>query len=585
MGTTAMDNIAAAQANRTTTENGCPSLRTAGDPRVDAFFKLVRGLSHESLEQHVDQILSHAQSHNDPEICVDAFVLWASTRDVRGGKGERQLAHWLLISLARRFPQTVVALLPLIPEYGSWRDVFALLSLTDLPSAIGDALVEMAVNQLQKDSQEGCERPSLCGKWAPRPKSALKEVAKQLAAALYPQEKHPLPVYRKMLSAVNKRLGTVEVAMAGHDWASIKPGAVPARCLKVHRAAFMNLTPSKKPRSESMDRQQCATNFTEHALLAASDPSKARMHGRVLHPHEMVKEYMRRASEDDVILEAQWTDLRERLREEMPNLGKMVPLCDVSGSMSGTPMEVAIALGVLISEVGAIRDRFITFSSNPQWHVMQPDWSLRQKVQSAMGAHWEMSTDFQKALEMVLEACAQGEVPPEEVGELSLVVLSDMQFDAARSNQYGRQRQGSAWDTQYERLVKSFEKAGLESKWKQPYPVPRVIFWNLRGDTRDFPASATTPGVECVSGFSPNLLKLFMEGGLEEMMASVRVASEHSVKVVNPYETLRKALDDPRYQRVREVCAQVGEGQMAGYVPPVLEQAVDDSDGFVMVTA
>lgn len=565
MFTTAMDTIAAAEANRTTTENGCPSLDTADDPRVELFFKSVRGLARRELETHIDKILTLAKDSEDPSVYVDAILLWANTRDVRGGKGERQLAHWLLISLASRFPETVVGVLQLIPEYGSWRDVFALLSMSDLQPRIGDELVELTVNQLKRDSEDEDGRPSLCGKWAPRPKSAGKEIAKRLASAMYPLEKYPLPVYRKMLSALNERLGTVEVPMAGNDWASIQPGAVPARCLKINRAAFMNQTISKKtkvsknPRSGSVDRQQCEKNFKEHALLAAKDPSKARMHGRVLHPHEMAKQYMTRAPEDDVILEAQWVDLRERLREEMPNLGKMIPLCDVSGSMSGTPMEVSIALGVLISEVGAIRDRFITFSSNPQWHVMQPDWSLRQKVQSAMGAHWEMSTDFQKALEMVLEACVQGDVPPEEIGELSLVVLSDMQFDSARSDTWGRQRQGSAWDTQHERLVKSFEEAGLESKWKQPYPVPRVIFWNLRGETRDFPASATTPGVECVSGFSPNLLKLFMQGSVGE-----------STTIVNPYETLRRALDDPRYQRVREVCAQVGEGGMEGYLAPML---------------
>eukprot|EP00961_Rhodomonas_salina_P055218 741796-Rhodomonas_salina.1 len=30
--------------------------------------------------------------------------------------------------------------------------------------------------------------------------------------------------------------------------------------------------------------------------------------------------------------------------------GLMVPVCDVSGSMSGTPMEVAIALSLLLAE-------------------------------------------------------------------------------------------------------------------------------------------------------------------------------------------------------------------------------------------
>jgi len=105
-----------------------------------------------------------AKENEDPSVYVDAFVLWATTRDVRGGKGERQLAHWLLVSLASRFPETVVAVLQLIPEYGSWRDVFALLSMPDLPPRIGDELVDLTVNQLKKDSEDGCGRPSLCGK-------------------------------------------------------------------------------------------------------------------------------------------------------------------------------------------------------------------------------------------------------------------------------------------------------------------------------------------------------------------------------------------------------------------------------------
>jgi hypothetical protein len=405
------------------------------------------------------------------------------------------------------------------------------LCVVNLPAELEVSLVELAVAQLREDTSS--DKPSLCGKWAPRPKSSLKGVAIRLAKAMYPGEQHPLPPYRKMLSAINKQLDTVEVTMAVGDWASINPSSVPARCLKTHRGAFMNI--NKKPR---LDRQRCANNFKEHALLALRDPSKARLHGRVLHPHEMVQQYMGRALADDLILEAQWVNLRESVRKEMPNLAKMVPLCDVSGSMTGTPMQVAIALGILISEVGAIRDRFITFSADPQWHQMQAEWSLRQKVRNAMQAKWGMSTDLQKALDLILSACIQGRVPPEEVGELSLVVLSDMQFDSATQH----------WDTQYTQLTKSFASAGMDSEWKRPYPVPRVVFWNLRGDTHDFPVGADTPGVDCVSGFSASLLKLFMAGT--------------PLDKVTPYETMRKAIDDPRYQRVREVCAEVGEGCM-----------------------
>ena len=563
----------------TTTENGRPSHATMGDARVDAFFKMVRGLPRADLEQHIENILTQAADAVDDvgeqaTMVVDLFLLWASTRDVRGGKGERQLAHWLLVSLAKRFRDTVQGLLPLIPEYGSWRDVVALLEFPDLPAKIQEGLLEMMANQLTEDSKQD-STPTLCAKWAPRPTSAHKGVAKKLASVLFPDAKHPEPLYRKALAAVNRRLGTVEIKMCDHQWSEIDPGTVPGRCLKVHRAAFMNevLEKKKKPGQEirheaDEDRMQCRRQFLEFAT--SSDPAK-RLHGRVLHPHEMVSLYMRnRSGEVDVILEAQWTDLRERLKEEMPALGKMVPLVDVSGSMSGTPMEVAVALGVLISEVGPIKDRFITFSSDPAWHKMQGGWSLKQKVHSALSANWGTSTNFQKALELILKACVEGDVPPEEVGELSLVVLSDMQFDAAAGHSswgyYGNHTQKpAAWETQHQALQRLFAEAGLESKHKQPYPVPRVVYWNLRGDTRDFPVEADTPGVQICSGFSPNLLKLFMEDKLEEMVPTSKPGESSAV---NPYETVRRALDDPRYQPVREICERVGEGPMANYTAP-----------------
>ena len=207
------------------------------DARVEAFFKLVRGLSRDDLERHVEHILAQATEHPEEQASrvVDAFLLWASTRDVRGGKGERTLSHWLLATLAQQFPKTVKELLPLVPEYGSWRDVVALLEMPELPEQIHQSLVSLFAGQLSMDSKEDA-KPSLCAKWAPRPSSAHKGVAKELAGALFPDARHPMPLYRKALATLNRKLGTVEVKMCGHQWSDINPGAVPARCLKVHRA-------------------------------------------------------------------------------------------------------------------------------------------------------------------------------------------------------------------------------------------------------------------------------------------------------------------------------------------------------------
>ena len=605
---TAMDMHAAKHAG--VTENGRPSVAKegVGDARVAAFFKLVRGLSREALVEHLEAVLR--EEGGSAEAVVDAFVLGFSTRDVRGGKGERDLSRWWLVELSKRFPETVTKMLPLVPEYGSWRDLIGLLEETELDASVRAAALQLYVEQLQQDIEVA--KPSLAGKWAPREgKEKKNKVVSELAHALFPEERLPKPLYRKALAAINRKLETVEVKMCEGQWAEIKPGAVPAGCLLKKRKAFMNL-PTKgskgTKRSEDADRIQCAENFRLHAEEARKNPGGAKsLHGRVLQPHEMVKEYLcsgygRKAKqpEEDVIIEAQWLDLREKLRQELAapaegaeaaegatgGLGKMVPLVDVSGSMSGTPMEVAIAMGLLISELGhpTTRNRFLTFESEPRWHKLNEEASLFDKVQSASRAPWGGSTDFSKAIKMLLEACVQGNVPPEEVGELQLVVLSDMQFNCAAGiggYHYGYgQAPVRGWETQYEELVREFEQAGLKSKWKRAYPVPRVIFWNLRGDTRDYPASADTPGVDMVSGFSPNLLKLFLQGDLEEMLAEMVLVDEAGKEVapakpkVDPMVTVRKALDDARYTPVRRLCAEVGEGPMAGYVVPMEEDEV-----------
>jgi hypothetical protein len=43
------------------------------------------------------------------------------------------------------------------------------------------------------------------------------------------------------------------------------------------------------------------------------------------------------------------------------------------------------------------------------------------------------------------------------------------------------------------------------------YELPAIIYWNLRPKTTSFPATIDTPGVAMLSGFSSDLLKLFME--------------------------------------------------------------------------
>ena len=87
--------------------------------------------------------------------------------------------------------------------------------------------------------------------------------------------------------------------------------------------------------------------------------------------------------------------------------------------MSGVPMEVAIALGIGVSEIThpAFQHMVLTFQSQPRWHKLnRADWIVK-KVRSLKRAPWGGSTTIENNL-------AREDMPV-------LIVFSDMQFDQA----------------------------------------------------------------------------------------------------------------------------------------------------------
>ena len=276
------------------------------------------------------------------------------------------------------------------------------------------------------------------------------------------------------------------------------------------------------------------------------------------------------------------------------NLGKLVALVDVSGSMSGTPMEVAIALGILVSELAApsFRDRVLTFESVPNWVDLSSHTSIRDKVRACQKAPWGGSTDFEAACERILGAAEAAKLLPDEVPDL--IVFSDMQFDEAHGGHGGgkgggkgggfgggkgcggRGRRLSAWETAFERLQRRFAEVG-QRVCGAPYAAPRIIFWNLRANTVGFPVAKDTPNVQLLSGFSPALLKLVVSGtdlvGDEEEVTETVVMPDGSIqtttKVVRsgptPEQTLRTALDDAVFDAVRLRLAALDVGPFKDY--------------------
>lgn len=531
-----------------------------GDERVALSTLLVRGAEESLVRGGMNAILAK----DDQQWLEDAFVLAFQTRDIRGGKGERKVSEvmWAALLAHPSSGELALNLLDLIPEYGCWRDLFSLADKEVDPciSFHGSAIHSMVVRQLLVDEKAMAEgrKVSLLAKWMPREERFAKQ-AKELARRLSPMEKRlcrRLASYRKRVAALNRYLNTVEIAMCGDDWDKIAPGKVPGRAVQKYNKAFLNQTIGhggelRHPDDEK--RMACREHFQEHYAKAAR--GEAVVHGAdTVFPHELIKKVVRRgcvAAEKDSIC-AVWNSMVAKAREG-GGLGRSLAMCDFSGSMQSssngdTPYWVSMALGLLISEVTTdeFKDTFLTFDSVPTMHTL-PKGDIFERVASISDSLAQgTSTDFQKAMELVLQRlkatrCVYGKEPE------NLIVLTDMAWDAAcgssqsssfTGNRYRHHVKTEEWQTHVEAIRESFKRAG-EDLWGEGmgWKMPTIVIWNISADCTDFHATADTEGVIMLSGWSPSLFKVLQTDGVVSW---------------TPLQALRAQLDDARYDPVRQ---------------------------------
>lgn len=531
-----------------------------GDYRVSLFTMLNRGLERSYIKQYIEKIFDK----NDDDEIRDLFVMAFQTRDVRGGKGERVLFHHFMNELFMRDSKTVKKMIQLIPEYGCWRDMWELLKqIPELETAIFEVVHKVFEEDLVKCHSNQQSKMSLLAKWLPREKSGTYPgLARRLANYLYgfdTSERKRMVMYRKDVSMMNKALKTVEINMCGKSWAEIKPEAVPGRCLKIHNKAFLNETLKKTDASvlrfpDSEDRMECRKHFQEFIEAMAKGEKKA--HGaNVVMPHELVVKALAYGTSQDelAINQGQWDSVKEETLK-LGGLGKCVPMCDFSGSMSGLPKLISLALGILISEINhsAFKDHILTFDAEPKWHSFVGKGSLKAKLNSISGSLGQgLNTDFYKACMKIVEKMKQAKVPVGEEPE-DLIVLTDMGFDAAsQDHNYSTfNKKNDKWGTQIEMIRNEFKKAGEEVWGKgNGWKAPRIVIWNLQTQYKDFHAKADQEGVVQLSGWSPSMLKALQKGG---------------VQVMTPYMGMRAILDDERYDEVRAVWNKVNKIETAG---------------------
>ncbi|RZC51632.1 hypothetical protein C5167_020058 [Papaver somniferum] len=244
-----------------------------------------------------------------------------------------------------------------------------------------------------------------------------------------------------------------------------------------------------------------------------------------------------------IVAELQWQRMVSDLLEK-GRLKDCLAICDVSGSMVGPPLQASLALGLLISEISEHpwKGKLITFNNHSQLQEIKGD-DLCSKRMFVRSIKWNMPTDFQKVFDTILQVAIDGNLKEDQVIK-RVFVFSDMRFDKASKNyfewaaDYPTLDTAFSWETDYETIKRKFRESGYMS-------VPEIVFWNLRSSGAT-PVTWEQNGVAMVSGFSKNMLNLFIdENGSPTYLSSGNPLLDFFFHVVpdTPSESVIKRLE------------------------------------------
>jgi hypothetical protein len=507
--------------NVSVTENGALGFKTTNNPILDLNFNVasLRSLSDEDLDAlcqgYIDKIYSHENGNPVTDEQKKYFIKWLFyLRDVRGGLGERRSFRAFLRN--KRLSQLIGGpikfeqgtsihecaekILSLIPEYGRWDDVVELTNKTFLQEAAS----KMLFDQIGVDM--GSEHPSLLAKWMPSTNASSKK-SRKLALKLCKEWGWTERQYRKTISSLRKRIGIVETAMSQNNWGEIDYERVPSKANILYKDAF-------KKHDEARREE----------FLGQVETGEKKINSSINFPHDIVAKYginKYTNPNSDATLEALWKALPD-IKVDKP----FIVVADGSGSMETTVgktnvslLDIANAIAIYFSERlgGEFKNKYITFSSRPQFVDLSRAKTLKDKIFTALQHNEVVNTNIEAVFDMLLSVAVENNYTQEEIP--NVLVISDMEFDQATNLSYGGPH------------TKLF--TNIERKWKASgYPFPKLVFWNVGSRTETVPMKENENGVTLVSGFSQNIIKMVMSCKLD------------------PWEALKETLDSERYSQV-----------------------------------
>lgn len=534
-----------------TNENISHPHKTSDLKISDIFFEITKTVDKNKLILKCNEIFSSNNVENIAQLTVIMF----QTRNCRNGKsgikgkGEREIFYSMFLSFSRFFPKTCEKFFPLISEYGCFKDFLFLLP--NFSPELQKSTISYMCRLLLKDilileenekfNCENCEecKISLIAKWMPReglnfashnPKIFLNIIKEYNNIRILTCKIKQKAKYRKDISKLSRYIDVTEIKMCSNNYSKIDYRKTPFANISKFKKAHLNEKVSGT--NNNFDEKIGNRYIDRHDRIEARQNflTNKKINDKQIEPHFICDSFSCASSSEKIILSKQWNEIKNDFLKYNSNF---IAVSDVSESMTGLPMSISIALGILTSELnkGFFGGKIITFDSNPEIINLDKKLSLEEKLKTVSKMNCNKNTDLTKIMDLILNIAIQEKINDEDLP--TLLIFSGVEFDSVTENSI---------ITHMNAIDNKFDECG--------YKIPNIVFWNLK-DKNNTHVKSSYKNVVLLSGYSHLLFKKLFSGKFQNETKSV-------VKFL-------EIINDPIYDSVRNIIISSDEGIFSDY--------------------
>ncbi|KAI3844520.1 hypothetical protein MKX03_026190 [Papaver bracteatum] len=400
-----------------------------------------------------------------------------------------------------------------------------------LHDRISEVFAECLVSDLQNLNSSDILKISFASKWCPSLDSSYDQstlLCESIARRIFPRE--VFPEYEKIdeahyrfrirdrlrkevLVPLRSALKLPEIYMSSNNWSMLPYNQVPSVAMKRYGKTFMK---------HDKKRFKCYRKSIKRGEKRIAVGS--------LLPHQILE-----ASRYDWdMAELQW----RQMVEDLLKISKLKDSLAIwGGRASGRAKNVSTALSLLVSEMGQgpWKGKLMNFWRIPALEKIEGDDLRSKEFCIREEICMDIATDFQKVFDIILQVAADEKLKEDEMIK-RLYVFTKMEFKYAsekvikfRLKENGEvfERVNGDWETDYHEIQKKFKERGFSN-------VPEIVFWNLQHPVTTVVKGGYS-GVTLISGFSYELLKLFVEGDIDD---------------INPVALMERSISGKEYDKL-----------------------------------